>query len=123
MLLVMGCACAQSDEDLKTLLQDKKLSTASSSGASSSSNEIYFCPNGEYAWVFESSIYSTGGAGTLSSGGRSVERGRWDIQGGSVVMQSSEGENHELPVSRGMDENVITLGTLNYLIGTHNECE
>lgn len=123
LVFVLGCGCIKSDEQWMTLIGDKKLVTASNSGSSSSSSEIYFCPNGEYAWVFEGSVFSPGGGGTLSSASRSVESGTWTVSGGSVVLKPKDGATMTLPISQGDDPDVITLGNAKYLIETHNECK
>jgi uncharacterized lipoprotein NlpE involved in copper resistance len=122
LLVVLGCN-TRSDEEWTNLLGDRSLTKASTSGAISDRVTLYFCPNGDYARVFETSGFSGGGGGTLSMADRSIEAGRWQVRGGKLILASEDGDQHEYSLYSGMEENVVQLNGTPYLLGQHEECK
>lgn len=122
LLAVLGCGCMKSDGDWKSLIGNKKLTSATNSGALSSKTEIYLCPNGDFAMVVESSGFSTGGAGDLSMADRKGDYGKWSISNGQISFKSQSGENAEFALSQGADPNVVSFGGNDYLLGDHDKC-
>lgn len=122
LLLALGCNM-RSDEEWTRVLGNRMLTKASTSGAISDRVMLYFCPNGEYARVVETTGFSGGGTGTLSLAGESVELGRWQVNGGTLTLRSQDGEQREFSLFSGTDENVVQLNGDNFLLGTHDECK
>ena len=113
----------QSDEEWTRGLEHKKLSRASNSGSLSNKTIFYFCPGGEYAMITQFSGFSGGGAGTLSMADEDVERGRWTVRSGNLVVQNENGERREYGLGKGADHDVIQLDGNGYLVEGQGECQ
>jgi hypothetical protein len=113
----------QSDEEWTRELEHVKLSRASNSGSLSNKTIFYFCPGGEYAMITQFSGFSGGGAGTLSMADEDIERGRWMVQSGNLLVQNEKGERREYGLGKGADENVLQLDGVGYLAERHRECQ
>ena len=123
-LFTSAFACnMQSDDEWTRSLEHVKLSRASNSGSVSNKTIYYFCPGGEYAMLTQFSGFSGGGAGTLSMADEDVERGRWRVRSGELLLQNENGESRQLGLGTGMDENVVQLDGVGYLAERQNECQ
>jgi hypothetical protein len=124
MILLVGVACnSKSDEEWTRDLANKKLSRASNSGSLSNKTMFYFCPGGEYAMVTQFSGFSGGGAGTLSMADEEVERGRWVVRSGTLLVQAENGERRQYDLGEGADSNVVQLEGTGYLVESQSECQ
>lgn len=124
LLVFVGIACnMQSDDDWKNALANKKLSRASNAGSFSDKTTFYFCPSGEYAMQTQSSGFSTGGAGTLSTASEDAELGRWDVDSGTLTLHPQNGESRQYGLSQGSDSNVIVLDGRGYLVESQDDCQ
>ncbi len=121
-LVVLGCN-SRSDEEWTQTLGSRMLTRANTSGAISNRVELYFCPNGEYARVIDTTGFSGGGVGSLSMADRSVELGRWQVRGGTLYLVPEEGETSEFSLSASLDGDVVQLNGVDHLLGMHSECK
>jgi len=120
--LGLGCTGGKTVGEWRNELGGRKLTRAKSSGSISDRVDIYFCSTGEYALQTQFSGFSTGGAGSLSMADEDVELGRWDVDGGTLILQSQDGSRREYSLSESTDPSVLELDGSGYLVSRHNEC-
>ena len=119
-IVTLGCFGTGSVSDWESQLAGKKLAMAKNSGALSDSMQIWFCSSGKFLAKKQSSGFSGGGSGTLSTAGEEVEVGRWSVNSSKLVLQDEKGEKLELELATGGDSNVIKLNGTGFLVTSHS---
>lgn len=112
---------SESGPNWQNELAGKKLSRAQTSGSLSGSMQIWFCSSGEYMGKQESSGYSTGGSGTLSTADEDSDSGKWSVNSSTLTLRSKNGDKTELQLSQGTDKKVIRLNGTGFLVERHND--
>lgn len=121
LLVFIGLAC-NSEADWENELGGKQLTYAKTSGSFSDRVDIWFCPSGEYAVRSESSGFSGGGSGTLSTAGENGDYGQWRVDGSTLILRSQNGQVTEYELSKGSDDSVVKLNGRGYLVRRHDKC-